>query len=180
VQPTLQTANLILRPFVSTDAAEIQRLCGAREIAYNTLLIPHPYPDGAAEAWIATHERSFESGEAFNYAITLRENGALAGGIGLRIAREADRAEIGYWIGVPYWGRGIATEAGKAVVDYAFESLGMNRVHAEHFSRNPASGRVLQKIGMRHEGTLRQLYKKWGEYVDCEAYAILRTDWLAT
>jgi RimJ/RimL family protein N-acetyltransferase len=167
---------LNLRPFALADAAEIQRLCNAREVAFNTLLIPHPYPEGAAEEWIGTHREKFESGESINFAIALRESGALAGAIGLRIVRENDAAEIGYWIGVPYWGRGIATEAARAVIAYGFSRLGLNRIHAEHFTRNPASGRVLQKAGMKHEGTLRQLHKKWGEYVDCEMYSILRSD----
>ncbi len=74
------------------------------------------------------------------------------------------------------WGRGFATEAAKAVVQYGFDRLVLHRIYAEHFTRNASSGRVLQKIGMRHEGTMRQAHKKWGEYLDTELYAILRSD----
>lgn len=176
VPPTLETARLILRPFAMADAPEVQRLCGAREIALNTLLIPHPYPDGKAEEWIASHPASLEKGEGDRFAITLRDGGALTGAIGMLLHREHDRAEIGYWIGIPYWGRGYATEAVQAVIAYGFDELHLNRIYAEHFTRNPASGRVMQKAGMRHEGTLRQMHKKWGEYVDTDMYSILRED----
>jgi RimJ/RimL family protein N-acetyltransferase len=160
-----------------TDAPDVQRLCNVREIALNTLLIPHPYPDGAAEEWIGAYPEKFGKGAALTFAITLREDAVLAGAIGMRIQRENDSGEIGYWIGVPFWGRGIATEAVRAMIEYGFDKLALNRIYAEHFTRNPASGRVLQKAGMRHEGTLRQTHKKWGEYVDAEMYAILRSDW---
>ena len=88
-----------------------------------------------------------------------------------------DQAEFGYWIGKEFWSRGYATEAAAAAIDYAFRSLGVNRVEALHFIGNSASGRVMEKCGMRHEGTLRQARKKWGEYVDVKVYAIVRGDW---
>jgi RimJ/RimL family protein N-acetyltransferase len=100
----------------------------------------------------------------------------LAGAIGLVIDRANDRAELGYWIGVPFWGRGYATEAGRAIVRFAFEEQALHRVFAQVFTRNPASARVLQKIGMRYEGILRQHLKKWDEYVDVECYGLLRDD----
>ena len=169
----LDTERLILRPPDLADAPAVQRLAGAREVALNTLMIPHPYPDGAAEEWISKPRTD----DQINFAITVRETGELAGVIGLIVNRDHDRAEIGYWIGVPYWGRGYATEAGRAVVRHAFEGLALNRVYAEVFSRNPASARVLQKIGMRHEGTHRAHIVKWGEAVDVEMYAVLRGEW---
>ena len=174
--PTLTTARLVLRPFSLSDAPDVQRLCNVRDIALNTLLIPHPYPDGMAENWISRQPESFAKGEVVSFAITLADGGALVGAIGMRVQLENDCAEIGYWIGVPYWGRGFATEAASAVIAYGFDRLVLNRIFAEHFTRNAASGRVLQKAGMRHEGTLRQAHKKWGEYVDSELYAILRGD----
>jgi ribosomal-protein-alanine N-acetyltransferase len=172
---TVVTERLLLRSFHRGDAPEVQRLAGAREIAAGTLTIPHPYPDGAAEAWIATHGKA---ADAMHVAIERREGDVLVGAIGLRYERAHNRAELGYWIGVPYWGNGYATEGATAVLRGAFE-LGLNRVYGFHFTNNPASGRVLQKIGMKHEGTRRQHSLKWGEYLDSEAYGILRSDWLA-
>jgi [ribosomal protein S5]-alanine N-acetyltransferase len=167
--PTLKTSRLTLRPFRLADAPRLQQLAGAREVALNTLLIPHPYPDGAAEEWIASHAVKFDEG-TINLAI---DDGELCGAIGLVVDREHDRAEIGYWLGVPYWGRGYATEAVVEVIRYGFEELHLNRIFAAHFTRNPASGVVLRKAGMKFEGTLRQNYKKWGEYLDSEMYSIL-------
>jgi RimJ/RimL family protein N-acetyltransferase len=169
---TLTTERLLLRPFTLADAPAVQRLAGAREVALNTLLIPHPYPEGAAEAWISKPRDP----NSINFAITLRDSGELAGAIGLVVGREYDRAEIGYWIGVEYWNRGYATEAARAVIRYGFQELNLNRIFAMYFARNAASGRVMQKLGMRHEGTLREHLVKWGERIDVELYGILRRD----
>ena len=112
------------------------------------------------------------------FAIAPRDGGEAMGAIGLHVDTNHDRAEIGYWIGVPYWGRGYVTEAAKAIVDYVFNTLGLNRVFAFHFTRNPASGRVLQKIGMKREGTMRQHIVKWGEHVDVDYYGMVREEWM--
>lgn len=170
----INTARLTLRRFTAADAANVQRLAGAREVAQGTLLIPHPYPDGAAEAWIAAQREKLEKGD---HSFAIEADGQLAGAIGLHIEREHQRAEIGYWIGVPFWGRGYATEAARAVVQFGFETQSLNRVFAFHFAHNPASGRVLAKIGMRHEGTLRQHLRKWDAFVDLEMYGVLREEW---
>jgi RimJ/RimL family protein N-acetyltransferase len=82
-------------------------------------------------------------------------------------------------VGVPYWRHGYATEAAREVVKYAFEELSLNRVYAFHFTRNPASGRVLQKIGMEHEGVRRAHTLKGSEYLDNEAYGILQGEYAA-
>jgi RimJ/RimL family protein N-acetyltransferase len=84
---------------------------------------------------------------------------------------------MGFWIGVPSWGRGYATEVARRVVGYAFEELKLNRVYAHHMVRNPASGRVLEKVGMRREGLLRQRVRKWGVFEDVVLLAILHDDW---
>ena len=173
-QPSLQTERLLLRPFVLADAADVQRLAGEREIAAFTTNIPHPYEDGVAEQWIGTHQEAFEQGRAAHWAIVLRDRGLLIGAIGLSIQREHARAEMGYWIGRPYWGRGYCTEAARAVLRYGFTVLGLNRIYAAHMRSNPASGRVMQKIGMRYEGRLRQHVLKWGVFEDLEVYSILK------
>jgi RimJ/RimL family protein N-acetyltransferase len=176
MQPSLQTERLLLRPFRLDDAPEVQRLAGDREVASTTLLIPHPYKDGMAEAWIATHEEQFAEGLQAVFAIVRKADQRLLGAIGLSIKSEHARAELGYWIGRPYWNQGYATEAAAAVVRYGFEALGLNRVFAQHMVRNPASGRVMQKIGMQHEGRLRQHVQKWDQFEDVEIYSLLRGD----
>lgn len=176
-QPTLQTQRLILRPFTLADAPLVQRLAGAREIAAMTLSIPYPYEDGMAEEWIKTHSAAFTEGINVNFAIVVCESGVLCGSTGLGIDAENANAELGYWIGVPYWGKGYCTEAAKALVRYGFEVIGLHRIYAAHFPDNPASGRVMQKIGMSYEGCRRQHILKWGKFNDIELYGILKSDW---
>ena len=103
----------------------------------------------------------------------------MIGGAGLRVDEANHNAELGYWIAVPHWGHGYATEAARAMVGYGFEQLGLNRIFASHFGHNPASGRVLQKVGMRHEGCQRQHIRKWDQLVDLELYGMLRAEWKA-
>lgn len=176
-EPILQTERLILRPIVPTDAPEIEKLAGAREVADGTLTIPHPYPAGAAQQWMLAHAADHERNGSIVLAITRRDGGRVCGTIGLHVDPNHHRAELGYWIGVPYWNRGYVTEAAGAVMQYGFSALGLRRIFAMHYSNNTASGRVLRKLGMRHEGRLRQHIHKWDEYRDLEVYGILADEW---
>lgn len=178
--PTLRTARLTLRPFTAADAPQVQTLAGAYEIALNTLSIAHPYPEGAAAAWIATHETEYDENRVHHFAIAIEEDGNdnVAGSMGLMIKGEGI-AELGYWVGVPFWGRGYASEAAEAILRYGFEQCGLHRIFACHFTRNPASGKVILKMGMQYEGTMRQHVHKWDEYLDMSFYGILRDEWLA-
>lgn len=176
-QPSLNTARLILRPFTLADAPDVQRYVSDRDIAAMTLSIPHPYPDGGAETWIGTHAAKYAEGRLASFAITERESGALAGAIGLHLEPAHGRAELGYWIAKPFWGRGYATEAGRAVLQFGFEALGLNKIHAAVFLKNPASDRVIRKIGMTWEGRLREHDLKWGVYEDIDVYAMLANEW---
>ena len=177
-QPTLCSPRLVLRPLDAGDAARVQELAGDKAIADTTLNIPHPYEDGMAESWIAGHEERLREGNVV-FAIALRASNDLIGTIGLKIDAASRKAELGYWVGVPYWNGGYATEAARRLIEYAFEDLSLNRVAAQHFARNPASGRVMQKTGMVHEGTIRQGALKQDTFEDLELYAILRSDWEA-
>ena len=177
--PRLQTERLILRAFTLKDAPDVQRLAGEWEVARTLLSIPHPYEDGMAAEWISEHGSVFQRGEGVNFAIVLRERGELCGSCSMLINSRDANAELGYWIGVPYWGRGYATEAAREVVRYAFEELWLHRVYAAHFGSNPASGRVLEKIGMSYEGTCREHHRKLGEYEDRVEYGLLVSEWRA-
>jgi RimJ/RimL family protein N-acetyltransferase len=175
--PTVRTERLVLRAFTIGDAPKVQRLAGAREVAEMIYPIPYPYEDGVAEEWIATHRPVFEAGEALTFAVTLAEGGTLCGAIELTMNPQDANAELGYWLGVPYWGRGYATEAAREVVRYGFEELGLHRIHSGHFARNPASGRVLRKIGMSYEGIRREHRRKLGRFEDYVEYGLLAHDW---
>ena len=168
---------MILRPFSLTDAPAVQRLAGDRDVASTTLNIPHPYEDGMAEEWINGQQQSFEQNEFVTFAVALRPDNTLIGAISLHLDPGHDRAELGYWIGKPYWNQGYGTEAGRAVVQYGFEVIGLNRIHAAYLKRNPASGRIMQKIGMMYEGCLQQHLKRWETFEDVELYGILKRDY---
>ena len=167
----------MLRPFALSDAADVQRLAGEWAVANTTTNIPHPYPDGAAVQWIGSHAERFARREIMTLAVTLHDSGELAGCISLRLHDDHDRAEMGYWMGVPYWNQGYCSEAARALVAYGFEQMGLHRIYALHLTRNPASGRVMQKAGMTYEGTLRQHVKKWDRYEDLAAYGILHSEY---
>jgi RimJ/RimL family protein N-acetyltransferase len=177
--PTIFSQGLILRPFGLEDAVDVQRLAGEKAIADTTLNIPHPYADGMAERWIAEHGNQFEEGTGAVFAITDRESTELIGAIGLTIDSRFKKAELGYWVGAQFWNKGYATEAAARVLEFGFEELDLNRIGAGHLARNPASGRVMQKIGMLREGIIRQGTIKWDEFEDLEIYGMLRSDWLS-
>jgi len=174
--PTLKTERLKLRPFALSDARRVQLLAGNKAIASTTLNIPHPYEEGLAEEWINTHQERFEKGELFNFAIELQSSAELIGAIGLVANEQHVRAELGYWIGEPYWNQGFCTEAAQEIVRYGFEEIGLHRIHAMHLRGNLASGRVMKNIGMRHEGRHREHVKKWDKFEDLELYGILKTE----
>ena len=168
----IETARLVLRPATESDIPELVPLIGAREVAATTLRIPHPYEERHAREYIASPTKDNE----LRLLIRFRKEGRLCGGIGLHPDDHDQRAELGYWIGVPFWGNGYATEAAKAVVRYGFEHFKFNRIYAAHFLGNDASGKVLQKIGMQYEGRMRQALWKLDSFIDVERYAILRED----
>lgn len=174
--PTLTTERLILRPLTAADGKEVQRLAGDVAIASTTLSIPHPYEDGMAESWIATHPEAFAAGRAVSLGIVLRDGGQLIGITGLDISRPHLRAELGYWVGKDWWNRGYCTEAARAIVAYGLDVLELNKIVARHLVRNPASGRVIQKLGMAFEGINRQHILKWDKFEDIANYGLLRCD----
>lgn len=174
MKPTLETVRLQLRPYREADIPELLPLIGAREIAATTGRIPHPYTVEDARQFLVKMEIDPE----VRLAVTLRDTGRLIGGVGLRLVEPHQHAELGYWIGVPYWGNGYATEAAREMLRYGFERLKLHRIFANHFKNNPASGRILRKLGMQHEGCQRGHFRKWDQFVDLELYGLLRQDWM--
>jgi RimJ/RimL family protein N-acetyltransferase len=150
--PVLVTARLRLRVPQREDAPAIATLANDRRIAENTARIPHPYTLADAQGFLRHLEES-ETETAF--AITLADDvladDALIGICGL-MTKPRKPPEIGYWLGVPYWGHGYATEAARAVIDHAFEDLGLERLEAGARVSNPASRRVLEKCGFQWSG----------------------------
>jgi len=175
-QPTLQTDRLILRPFTLVDAEDVHRYVSDKAIAATTLRIPHPYEKGMAEAWINSRHESFQNNTEISFAIERKSDQQFLGTFSLLLELEHQRAAFGYYIGKPFWNNGYATEAACRGLQYGFEELNLNRIYAVHFKHNPASGRVMQKLGMKHEASLRQSILKWSEFVDEEVYGILKNE----
>jgi RimJ/RimL family protein N-acetyltransferase len=173
--PELKTDRLLLREFQLSDAPDVQRLAGVKEVAAGTFL-PHPYENGMAEQWIADQEQAHEGGTAVSFAITLAGDATFIGSIGLNMVPIHRHARLGYWLGVPYWNQGYGTEAVRAVLRYGFMQLNLHRIYSPHFQGNAASGRVLQKVGMTYEGRMREHYVRFGRFIDLELYGMLKRD----
>ena len=162
--PVLATERLMLRAPQAADAKSIASLINDRRIAENTARIPHPYCLADAHAFLAEVNRD-PSEPAF--LIALRD-GTIIGGCGIHVWSGRD-PELGYWIGVPYWGRGYATDAARALIDHAFGELGCERLSGRARVSNPASRRVLEKCGFQWTGVslIRIRALKSSAPVDC-------------
>ena len=172
--PKLESERLFLRAFEPGDAAEVQRLAGDPQVSELTSNIPHPYRDGMAETWIAQHGEWAAAGRSYVWAIC--HQGELVGAISLTDVAPGHQAELGFWLGRCAWGKGFMTEAARAVVEHAFVSLNLTRLHSSHFAENQASGHVLEKLGFRKEGTQRRHLYKNGEFHDRVLYGLLAED----
>jgi len=176
--PTIELERLLLRPFRLDDAKIVQELAGDKYIAEMTLYIPHPYEDGMAEQWIDTHAVNFDGNRSLELAIVHKEDQYVIGAICIGLNPKFEHGELAYWIGKAHKNNGYCTEAAKGIVKYAFEEMNVNRVYARLLGKNPASKRVMEKLGMKYEGTLRQHVKKWGEYEDLIYYGLLKDEYL--
>ena len=175
---TLKTKRLILRPPGPADAPALQSYLIDRRVAETTARIPHPYPEGGALEWIARVESEWATGVAVAFVICLRNTGELVGCISL-FRGEDPGLEAGYWIGVPHWKRGYATEALHRLLRYAFNQLACPRVGAKHFAHNPASGRVMEKAGLPFERIIPGGSSREGVIYDSVRHGITAAEWRA-
>lgn len=167
--------TLSLVPISSVFTNDLVRLLNDPDIYNNTFKIPFPYTEKHARDWIKkTTELETIQGITNNWALCSKEEG-LIGGLGLHQTYGADshKDEIGYWLGKPYWNKGIMTEALKKFCEYCFEHRELSRIEALVFSHNHASMRVLEKVGFEKEGYLKKCYIKQGRYVDSVLYALV-------
>lgn len=161
-----------IRPFSARDKSDLARHANSDKVWANVRdAFPHPYTEEAADAWI-THV--FATTPMSNFAI--EADGQFAGGIGLKLQSDVDRisAELGYWLGEAFWGRGIATAAIQGFVPWAFEAFDLERIFATPFHWNLASCRVLEKASFNKEGVMRRAALKSGVIADLPLYAIYR------
>lgn len=172
--PTLRTERLLLRPFRLTDAEDVYAYANDEEWSRFLARAPWPYTRKDGEEWVA---RCVLTDWRTRPQFALELDGAAVGGVNVRIDPEAAVAELGYFIWSAHWNKGLMTEAARAVLDWTFESHAVEKVYARADARNEASLRVMEKLGMRHEGTLRSQRVHRGERVDEVYYGLLRGEW---
>lgn len=170
---TITTERLVLRLFQKSDAEDVARFCNNYNIYKNTLYIPYPYTKECAYTWMESHEANYDANKGYEFAITDKETSELYGAIALSSNKNFQNGELAYWIGEEHWGKGYATEASKAMLDFAFNIKGYHKVFARYFASNPASGKVMEKLGMEKEGVLKEHVKKEGQFEDLVYYGII-------
>lgn len=146
-QPLLTTDRLILRPLQLSDTTKIQQLAGNIDIANSTISVPHPYSDGMAGKWIGKHLAGWLTRHSAIFAITLKSDHQLIGCAGLENIQNGS-GQLGYWIGVPYWGNGYCTEAVERIKDFGFKRLQLKHIYGRHSKSITAPAKVMLKVGM--------------------------------
>ena len=175
--PALSTPRLTLRKMTMRDAADIYAYSRDPEVARHVLWEAHRSIMDT-RAYLRFIIRQYHEGTPSSYCMVLRETKRVIGTIGfMSYDQDNSIVEVGYSLAREHWGKGLTTEALSAVIDFAFRELRVHRVEAMHECDNPASGRVMSKCGMRHEGTLRARVFNKGHYSDVELYAVTREDW---
>lgn len=177
--PCIETERLVLREPTEADLPHMPGVFNDPEIYAYTRNIPYPYGEADAVAALSRYRRLAAAGEALTLFPECRASGEMIGLVVLILTPGEPVADLGYALGRAWWGKGFATEAAAAAVGYAFASLGVDEVNAHAMVRNPASSRVLEKVGMRAVGIAEGLCKKDGEEFDAAGYAVTRTEWEA-
>ena len=177
---TLETERLLLRPLEERDIEDIIYYAGDDESYRWTIAIPHPYTEQDALDFMKISSKTMADGKGLSLGMELKETGRLIGGAGFaRLDLKNKSCEIGYVVGPDHRGQGFAPEASRELLRFAFEDLGLERVHVKHFDGNDSSKRVIEKLGFRFEGTARHEVYKDGEYIDTHNYSLLRGEWKA-
>ena len=169
---TIRTERLLLRPPRPSDAGALGHYCNDPRLARMTSNIPHPYPPGAAEAYLESIASGRLDEEVWVMDATPAEWSEVVGLITFR----PKTGEIGYWVGVPFWGTGFASEAVEGLVDHLFRTRGVGRITAEVQAENEGSLRVLEKAGFRRTGEKRLYSVARGEAVPGLTLALERSD----
>lgn len=166
--------NGCLRLWNTDDLRDLVQIANNPSISrYLTNRFPSPYTEADAQAWITNCVLQATKGRLLSFAIEYKSE--LVGGIELMPKSDVHSrtTELGYWLGEPFWGQGIMPEAVKAICKYGFETLQFARIQANVFSPNKGSMRVLEKSGFEHEGCLRKMVFKNGNFWDAHLYALI-------
>jgi [ribosomal protein S5]-alanine N-acetyltransferase len=175
--PTMETERLLLRKISMDDAEDMFEYARDAEVARYVLWHPHKTIEDSRQ-FISLVLDEYAKGGVAPWGIEYKADKRFVGTVGfLDWSIPNARIEIGYAISRAYWGQGIMTEAVRAVIDLGFRNMALNRIQAMCLPENVASARVMEKAGMRYEGTLRQYLLIKGEFRDLKMYSILRDEW---
>ena len=176
---TLITINekLHLTEFRDTDVEELVKLLDTPELYKTTFSIPTPYRAADAKYWIQFSTRVHSHFDSLTHWAIRDQSGTLLGGIGFILTEGVThRGEVGYWLGSPYWGQGIATLAVKKICEIGFEQFNFVKITAHVYSFNPASCRVLEKCGFENEGFVKKHFCKNGQLIDAYLFGRLKDE----
>ena len=172
----LKIDGLVLRPVEQLDAARFAILCNDKLLAENTARIPHPYSIEDARDFVKRAKTEFTSGKEFRFAVCRDDVVVACCGV---IPKDDQSCELGYWVGAEDRGKGVASRAASAVVEFAFQHCGAAKITAGHFTDNPASRRVLEKLGFRPTGeTIQTMSLARGADVETARFSLSRR-WFA-
>lgn len=171
----IETERLLLRGFSLADAPRVAEICNNEKLHRGTYL-PYPYTLADAEAWLAERDADFANKVCYDFAVVEKSSGILFGCVGAYHNAERQNASLGYWLDEAFWGRGYATEAAGALLQWLFTLDDVHKVCADHFGFNTASGRVMQKIGLTYEGTQREQVYRDGVYHDLVFYGAIKPE----
>lgn len=176
--PQLDTERLVLRALDLDDAEAVAERAGDRRVARYLIAVPSPYPVSLAARWIMARIAWWPQSRGITLAITERSDPkVLLGTVSLKRVVKDQRAELGYWLGVDAWGKGFATEAANAMIDFGFGELGLSRIYAQVLEGNDVSCHVLEKVGMLSEGIRRRHIRKGKKLCDVSLFGLLRDEW---
>lgn len=173
--PRIKTERLLLRPFCLYDVKNYFALITDPEVLSGTDM-PHELEESCVREWIVAHPEFWERRRELYMLATSLSTREIIGSVSIFTHDRHNKADLGYWMAKSAWGKGYATEATLAMVKYAFETMKLHRMEANHLLRNPTSGRVLQKLGFKYEGLMRQSYLKDGIFEDLVFYGLLRKE----
>lgn len=173
--PAFETENFRYRQIRPSDAEVLFHYASDPEVSRYTTWDPHRDIDESREV-ISMFLNHFETGEGLEFVIEDKATRQMLGLIGaVNMDTQNQSLEIGYWLGKEHWGKGIMTLALRDMIDFCFDRLKVVRIQACHFDENPASGRVMEKCGMRYEGLLHKAAFAKGRFWDVRLYAIIRS-----
>lgn len=174
--PNIVTDRLVIRAARMSDSQDIYEYSRDPEVARHVMWDAHRSIH-QTRAYVRFLIKQYRNCSPSTFVIALKDTGKVIGTIGFMWVQPDNRAaEVGYSLSREYWNRGIMSEALRAVLIFGFKKLNLNRIEAQHECDNPASGRVMQKVGMRYEGTLRERIYNKGRYVDVSLYSALKKD----